>query len=86
MGAESGPILHKEQLSEMLKRLKVHNKELYMIIEAIIEGENYFKLIGSNLIGRDKNATFKTILEDIILCYQTNQREKTNVKMLDKLR
>jgi hypothetical protein len=86
MGAEAGPVLQKEQLTEMLKRLKIHNKELYMIIEAIIEGENYFKLIGSNLIGRDKNSTFKSILEDIIIYYQTNQREKANVKMLDKLR
>ena len=70
----------------MQKRLKVHNKELYMIIQAIVEGENYFKLIGANLIGRDKNSTFKGILEDIMTYYQHNRREKTNVKMLEKLR
>jgi hypothetical protein len=70
----------------MLKRIKVHNKELYMIIEAIVEGENYFKLIGANLIGRDKNATFRTILEDIINYYQNNRRDNPSVKMLDKLR
>ena len=58
----------------MHKKLKVHNKELYMIIEAIVEGENYFKLIGANLIGRDKNSTFKKILEDIMIYYQHNKR------------
>lgn len=70
----------------MLKRIKIHNKELYMIIEAIIEGENYFKLIGSNLIGRDQNSKFKAILEEIITYYRTNNREKPSVKMLEKMR
>ena len=31
-------VLRKEQTTEMLKKLKGHNKELYMIIEAIVEG------------------------------------------------
>jgi hypothetical protein len=66
----------------MLKRIKIHNKELYMIIEAIIEGENYFKLIASNLIGRDQNSKFRSILEEIITHYKTNKREKPSVRML----
>lgn len=57
-----------------------------MIIEAIIEGENYFKLIGSNLIGRDKNFKFRMILEDIIGYYKNNKREKPSVRMLDKMK
>lgn len=35
---EAHKILYQEHLAEMLKRIKIHNKELYMIIEAIIEG------------------------------------------------
>ena len=45
-----------------------------MISEAIVEGENYFKLIGSNLLGRDRNYTFKSILENIMTYYQQNRR------------
>jgi hypothetical protein len=33
-----------------------------MINETIIEAENYFKLLASNLIGRDKNEIFKNLL------------------------
>lgn len=44
-----------EQLSEMLRRIRMHNKELYMINETIIEAENYFKLLTGNLVGRDRN-------------------------------
>jgi hypothetical protein len=58
----------------MLKRIKIHNKELYMINETIIEAENYFKLLGSNLIGRDKDEIFKSLLEEVIITYKTNKR------------
>jgi hypothetical protein len=73
-----------EQLSEMLKRLKIHNKELYMINETIIEAENYFKLLGANLIGRDRDKLFRTLLNQAITTYKNNKREKPSLRMLDK--
>jgi ATP-dependent protease HslVU (ClpYQ) ATPase subunit len=77
-------LVAEEQLSEMLKRIKIHNKELYMINETIIEAENYFKLLGANLIGRDRDDFFRTLLEQVVLTYKTNKREKPSVRMLDK--
>lgn len=55
-----------------------------MINETIIEAENYFKLLGSNLIGRDKDEAFKSLLEDAINTYKNNKREKPSVRILDK--
>ena len=37
MGGYTEKLVAQEQLSEMLRRIKMHNKELYMINEAIIE-------------------------------------------------
>ena len=37
MGGDIEKLVAQEQLSEMVKRIKMHNKELYMINEAIIE-------------------------------------------------
>lgn len=68
----------------MLKRLKIHNKELYMINETIIEAENYFKLVGANLIGRDRDDIFRALLNQAINTYKNNKREKPTLRMLDK--
>lgn len=57
-----------------------------MIIEAISEGENYYKLIASNLIGRDRNSQFRNILEQTIILYKTTPREKPPLRLLDGLK
>lgn len=41
-----------------------------MINESIIEGEHYYKLIGNNLLGRDKFDKFKSFLEESISFYK----------------
>ncbi len=84
MRGETDKLVADEQLSEMLKRLKIHNKELYMINETIIEAENYFKLLGANLIGRDRDDIFRTLLHQAINTYKNNKREKPSLRMLEK--
>jgi hypothetical protein len=68
----------------MLKRIKIHNKELYMVNEAIIEAENYFKLLGANLVGRSRDHIFRALLQQAINNYKTTKREKPSLRMLDK--
>ncbi len=81
MKGEKDKLIKEEQLSEMVKKIKIHNKELYMINQTIIEAENYYKLVGCNLIGRDKNRIFKKLLEDAILTYKLSKKERTDNKI-----
>lgn len=55
----------------MLKCLKSHNKELYMINETILSAEKYYKLIDNNLIGKPRSLKFKeNIIEHLINHYK----------------
>lgn len=49
-----------------------------MIIETVVEGENYYKQINSNLIGRKKQTKFKDILYNFISIYKESKKEQKN--------
>ena len=66
--------LREEQLQEMSRRIKGHNKELYMISESISEAEHYYRLIGDNLIGRHQHSNFRTLLARITALYRCPPR------------
>lgn len=54
MRGEKENLIVQEQILELHKRIKVHNKELYMINETLFEAEHHFKLLAANLIGRER--------------------------------